>query len=103
MCARLPLRASGQPIAHGSEAKVIRSRIEFSLATGGDIALAVLISAKKRSSAQHPLPRSRLSRIEAVGGALRIPGNLARSGQGLVVIGTVPIGSPLPDIAGHIE
>ena len=45
----------------------------------------------------------RLIRIETVGRSLRIDGDLAGRRQGLIVIGPVPIKSPLPDIARHIE
>jgi hypothetical protein len=84
------------------EANVIGSRIVAAPHAGGNpIAGAVAGMTKKRSSTDDALERRGLVRIKTLRGACRIPRD-ASGGVGCVGVGSVPIGTPLPDVAGHI-
>src|SRR6185436_18129131 len=86
-------------IAHAAETEMIRSRVQHSLAASSrDVARAVLVGAKKRPSTMHTLLHSWFIRVETVGGPFRVHRDLASGRHGLIVIRTVPIGSPLPHI-----
>src|SRR5947207_4936706 len=50
----------------------------------------------------HALLLVRLGRIEWGVGTSRIVRDAALVGQGLVVIGAIPIAAPLPNVAGHV-
>src|SRR5215813_4483601 len=82
---------------------MIRPSADLALASCADhIARAVLIRAKERPAAVHPLRLTRLRGIERGIRALRIPRYAAGSGQLTVIIRTIPVARPLPHIAGHI-
>ena len=91
-------------IAHATKAKVIGSRVELSFAaSAGDITGAVLVGTKKRASTLHALFAARFARIETVRRTFGINRDFAISCQGLVIIGSIPMGSPFLHIACHIE
>ena len=91
-------------LAKAAETKVIRSRAGLSLAAAaGNIAAAVLVRAKERTAAQHALPHARFARVEAICWALGIHCSLAARRERYIVVGTVPIRGPLPDVARHVR
>src|SRR5262245_60132282 len=68
--------------------------------TADQIAGAVLVGTEKRAAALDALGHARFCGIVAVGWAGGIDGNLR---QRAVVVGPIPVGAPLPDIAAHVE
>src|SRR5215469_11418213 len=90
--------------AHATEPEVIRPRIEFPFsAAPGYVPRTVLVGAKERTAALHALAHARLVGIQAIRRSLRVNHNLSAGCQGGVVIGAIPIRSPLPDVACHVE
>src|SRR5262245_43057181 len=69
--------------------------------TADVVTRAVLIAAQERSAFLHALGDARLLRIHAVARAARI----ARDALGVElreIVGTIPVGTPLPDISADI-
>jgi hypothetical protein len=96
-----PFRRS---VTHTTKAEVICSRIGRSpSASARDIPRAVLIGAKKRACALHTFRHAGLGGVETIRRPFRIDRDFAARGQGLVVVGAIPIGGPLPYVARHIE
>src|SRR5205809_1660069 len=96
---RLTLR-----FAHTTKTQVIGSRVGLALAAStGDVTCAILVGAEKRSATLHPFAYSRLTGIETVGRSGWIHRDFAAGCQGLIVVGTVPVGSPFPHVARHVE
>src|SRR6266545_4473410 len=76
---------------------------EFTFAPRADhVARAILVSAKKRAAALHALGHARFSGIKTVRGTAGITGDTARGEKRFVVVGAIPIGAPLPDVARQI-
>src|SRR5437763_177010 len=82
---------------------MIRSRVGCAFPASADfVGRAVLIGAQIRAAAHDALGNAGLAGIIAVTGPLWISRRLFGGCQFGVIIGAVPIGAPLPDIAGHV-
>src|SRR5271170_1326683 len=90
-------------IGDTAKAKMIRSGGDLALAARSyHVARAVLVGAEKRPATMHFLLLAGFGRIERSVRTLRIARHITRLGQLVVVVGPIPIGSPLPDISGHV-
>src|ERR1035438_4468688 len=88
---------------HAAKTQMIGSRLWISLAPrAGDIALAILIGAKKRSSLLHALGNPEFLRIKAVAWSLRIERDQSVVLKLRVVVGAIPVRNPLPNISRHV-
>src|SRR5205814_9451067 len=63
---------------------------------------AVLVRTQIRSAPHHALGDAALGGVETVGRALGVPGRLRAGRQLLVGVVAIPVGAPLPDVAGHV-
>jgi hypothetical protein len=93
----------GLRFTNAAETEVVRSGVEFSFAPSTFyVARAVLVGAQKRTSALHRFrtPGSLTSKLSA---GLWDHRDLSADCQGLVIVGPIPIGCPLPHIARHIQ
>src|SRR5437016_4032641 len=82
---------------------MVAGGVYLSLAARADhVARAILVGTKERAAPLYPLPFPRLGGIEGRGRPLGVADRLAGPGQGFVVIRPVPVGAPLPDVAGHV-
>ena len=88
---------------HAAKAEMVRAGVDFAFAAcPDDVAGTKLFVAKKRAAAMHALLLVRLSGIERRIGSLRIARDTAFIRERLVIIGTIPIAAPFPDIARHV-
>ena len=89
------------------EAEVIARGRDFALAPRSDhVARAILLGAKERAAAMHPLLFARLGGVEAARGPMRVANETAFLSRGRalgVTVRPVPVGAPFPDVAGHVE
>src|ERR1700728_359289 len=82
---------------------MICSRLWISLAPRtGDIALAILVGAKIRSSFLHALGNAEFLRIKAVAWSLRVERDRSVVLKLRVVVGAIPVRNPLPNISRHV-
>src|SRR5262245_26026068 len=92
----------GLPRFHASKPHVGAAAVNGTPPPAADVvARAVLIAAQERSAFLHALGDARLLRIHAVARAARI----ARDALGVElreIVGTIPVGTPLPDISADI-
>src|SRR5207249_3273327 len=89
---------------HTAKPEVIGSCVGLALASSAcDITGAILIRAEKRSATLDAFAHAGLTGIETIGGSGRIHRNVSRRREALIIIGTVPVGGPLPHVARHIE
>src|SRR6266852_3210354 len=88
---------------HATEADMIRPAVRSAFPACPDfVRRAVLVRTQVRAAAHHTLGRAGFAGIVTVARTLWIPGRLSRSGEFPVVITPVPLGTPLPDVAGHV-
>src|SRR5204863_8083655 len=66
-------------------------------AAAGHVAGAVLVGAEKGAAALHALGHAGLLGVEAVRRAVGVA-----AGASGIVVRAVPVGAPLPDVAGHV-
>ena len=66
------------------------------------IAAAILIGAQERTTLLNTFRHTGVRRVVAIGGSLGIPDYASLFSERLIVIRTVPIGRPLPDIPTHV-
>src|SRR5215510_4294173 len=98
-----PIRRSlRSPRFHASKPHVGAPAVNGAPSPTADVvARAILIAAQERSAFLYPLGDARLLRIHAVARAARI----ARDTLGVElceIVGTIPVGTPLPDISADI-
>src|SRR5687767_3786336 len=92
---------AGRPHQAESKVRSATCHLRFAAATH-QVARAILIGAQIRTTFEDTLGGAGLLRIEAVGGALRVSRHLGGGGKRTVIVGPVPIGAPLPDVAAHV-
>ena len=69
-----------------------RSGVDRALSPStGNVTRAILIGAKKRTSALYAIRYTRLAWIKTVGRAFRICRDVAKRGQRRIVVGAIPI------------
>src|SRR5438105_4792714 len=82
---------------------MIRAGVGLALAASTyHVAAAILIGAQIRSGAMNFLGYPGLAGIDAIGRSLRITRYLSGGSERLIVIGPIPIRSPLPHISRHV-
>src|SRR5271170_3408276 len=95
--------ASTLAVSYAPEPQVIRSRADFAFTPRPhDIARAVLIGAEERSAAMNFFRLTGFIRIIRRIRPSRIASNGASCGQFLVIVWTIPIIRPLPNIPSHV-
>ena len=82
---------------------MIRAGAAFTLAPRAHhVARTVLVGAQERSTTLHALLLGRLARVEGRVGALRVSCDASTPRELRVVVGSIPIAHPFPDVAGDI-
>src|SRR2546430_8351631 len=90
-------------VLHATKAEMVGAGIGFAFAaTARHIAFAVLVGAQEGAAALYALLDARFTGIETVRRALGIARHATSRGQRGIIIGTVPVAGPFPDIAGNI-
>jgi PAS domain S-box-containing protein len=90
-------------VFRAAETDMIRASSDLTFTSGSDhITGTILIGAEKGPPAMYFFLLGWLGRIKGCGGALRIAGNTTRGCQLCVVIRTIPVAGPLPDVSGHV-
>src|ERR1044071_2640139 len=83
---------------------MIRSGVDLALtARANNVTRAVVLIAKERTTTMHALLLVRFGGIEGRIGPLWVPRYFAILCQLRVIIGTIPIAAPSPDVARHVE
>src|SRR5262245_17195924 len=86
-----------------TKSEMIAARIDLALAPAANhVARAILIRAQERATPMHSLSFLRLRRIERCVRPLRIASHFAFLRQELVIVRSVPVRAPFPDISGHV-
>src|SRR5262245_60941375 len=90
-------------ILHAAKAEMVGAGADLApAARADDVARAVLIGAEKRPAAMDLLGLLRLGRIERRDRAARIACDAACRRELRIVIGTIPVADPLPDVSRHV-
>src|SRR5262245_61163211 len=89
---------------HAAETAVVTSGGDLAFPARADhVPRAVLVGAQERPAAMDALGLVRFGRIERRFGPLRVAGDIFFVGESLVVVGTVPVRTPFPDVPRHVE
>src|SRR5688572_10528511 len=82
---------------------MVGARADVALAACADhITRAILIRAQERSAAMHAFRHAGLIGIVRRGGALRIASYASRRRELRVVVGSIPVANPFPDVAADV-
>src|SRR4051812_29299954 len=93
---------SGPSVLDATETKVAGAGVGVALAPAtGHVARAVLVGAEVRPALHDALGGAGLGGAAAVGRALRVHREVRLPRQTRVVVRAVPVGAPLPHVAGH--
>src|SRR3954468_4291175 len=88
---------------HQPEAEIRRAAVHLRFAaTSHQVARAILSAAEKRSAPSDALSRARLVRIETGLGSTRAVRGDAGISKRAVVLRTIPVRAPLPDVAAYV-
>src|SRR5438094_9495815 len=82
---------------------MVCSRVDFAFATRAhDVARAILIGAEEGAAAMNFLLLARFGWIVGRGWTLRVARDASHCGESRVIVRTIPVAGPLPDVAGHV-
>src|SRR5215831_15540513 len=99
--ARVPL-SMRNCISHTTKAEMLGTRTDLALTSGADhVTRTILIRAQERSASHNPLGLIGLVRIKRGSRPMWIVCHAASRNKLSVVVRTIPVAYPLPDVSSH--
>src|SRR5579859_2568108 len=98
-------RSPRRPRHHAAETAVVACRVGVSLPARADhVSRAVLVGTQERPAAMNAFGFvARVAGIPRGLRPLRVAGRAVLFSKSPVVVGSIPIGTPFPHVAGHVE